>query len=99
MSMVRAIHVDTLTLAEICMINTNALQVLKRADGGLLPGEKRQESELQERKRAERRNSRKRNGTNRPSRNGMWHRRRKRCSLCKKVQESRVDDNKFLCCA
>ena len=54
MSMVRAVHVDTLTLAEICMTNTNALQVLKRVDGGLLPGEKRQESELQKRKKKSR---------------------------------------------
>ena len=54
MSMVRAVHVDTLTLAEIRTTNTNALQVLKRADGGLLPGEKRQESELQERKKKSR---------------------------------------------
>ena len=54
MSMVRAVQVDTLTLAEICTTNTNALQVLKRADGGLLPGEKRQESELQERKKKSR---------------------------------------------
>ena len=54
MSMVCAVHVDTLTLAEIRRTNTNALQVLKRADGGLLPGEKRQESELQERKKKSR---------------------------------------------
>ena len=107
MSMVCAVHVDTLTLAEIRTTNTNALQVLKWVDGGLLPGEKRQESELQERKkksrkerkRAERRNSRKINGTNCPSRNGTWHRHRKRCSLCEKVQEMRIDDNQFLRCA
>ena len=54
MSMVCAVHVDTLTLAEIRMTNTNALQVLKWADRGLLPGEKRQESELQERKKKSR---------------------------------------------
>ena len=50
MSMVRAVHVDTLTPAEIRTTSTNALRVLKRVDGGLLPGEKRQERELQKRK-------------------------------------------------
>ena len=54
MSKVRAVHVDTLTLAEIRMTSTNALRVLKRADGGLLPGEKRQESVLQKRKKKSR---------------------------------------------
>ena len=54
MSTVRAVHVDTLTLAEICKTNTNALQVLKWANGRLLPGEKRQESELQKRKKKSR---------------------------------------------
>ena len=54
MSMVCAVHLDTLMLAEIRTTNTNALQVLKQAGGGLLPGEKRQESELQERKKKSR---------------------------------------------
>ena len=48
--MVLAVHVDTLTLAEIHTTSTNALRVLKWADRGLLPGEKRQERELQKRK-------------------------------------------------
>ena len=41
----------------------------------------------------------KKNGRNCPSRNGTWHRRWKQCFLSKKVQESRVDDNKLLRCA
>ena len=36
MSMVRAVHVDTLMLAEIRTTNTNALQVLKQVDGGTI---------------------------------------------------------------
>ena len=48
------VHVDTLTLVEIRMTNTNALLVLKLVEGDLLPGEKRQESELRKRKKKSR---------------------------------------------
>ena len=54
MSTVLAVHVDTLTLVEIRTTNTNALLVLKLVEGDLLPGEKRQESELRKRKKKSR---------------------------------------------